>query len=384
MPNLDPTHLARREVRELKGYNAGLSSEQVSKRFGVTRIAKLGSNENPHGPSPQVAAALSKALMDSGLYPDASCSLLRGALAAQLDIGPERLVFGNGSEDLIAILCRVFLDHGDSLVTITPAFGLHILYPHSLGAHIHAVPMLDGGRFDIDGLLEALIEPPRMLMFSSPSNPVGSTLSANQLDRLLNALTPATLLVFDEAYYEYAQASPDYPDVLARLSQQQTPWIVLRTFSKAYALAGLRLGYGVVSSPALADLIDRLRTPFNVNRLAQVAALAALQDETYLNMGLKATIRERERVTKMLKDMHLTVVPSQANFLFFRTEQASDALHQVLLTHGVIVKPWLETGYTHWVRVSIGSRDQNDQFLAALSASLQPAPAAFAHGLNTP
>ncbi|MBR9905531.1 MAG: aminotransferase class I/II-fold pyridoxal phosphate-dependent enzyme, partial [Gammaproteobacteria bacterium] len=202
MPNLDPTHLARREVRELKGYNAGLSSEQVSKRFGVTRIAKLGSNENPHGPSPQVAAALSKALMDSGLYPDASCSLLRGALAAQLDIAPERLVFGNGSEDLIAILCRVFLDHGDSLVTITPAFGLHTLYPHSLGAHIHSVPLLDGGRFDIDGLLEALVEPPRVLMFSSPSNPAGSALSAAQLDQLLNALTPSTLLVFDEAYYE--------------------------------------------------------------------------------------------------------------------------------------------------------------------------------------
>ena len=336
---LDPTPLARREVRELEGYNAGLSSEQVGKRFGVSKIAKLGSNENPYGPSPQVATAISSAITDSGLYPDASCGLLRDALAARLEVEPERLVFGNGSEDLIAILCRVFLDHGDTLVTITPAFGLHTLYPHSLGAHIRAVPMLDGGHFDIDGLLEALIEPPRMLMLSSPSNPVGSALSANQLNQLLNALTPATLLVFDEAYYEYAQASPDYPDVLARLSQQQTPWIVLRTFSKAYALAGLRLGYGIVSSPALADLIDRLRTPFNVNRLAQVAALVALQDETHLNTGLEATIRERERVTKALRDMHLTVVPSQANFLFFRTDQASDALHETLLTHGVIVNP---------------------------------------------
>ncbi|BBI49899.1 hypothetical protein HORIV_23200 [Vreelandella olivaria] len=120
----------------------------------------------------------------------------------------------------------------------------------------------------------------------------------------------------------------------------------------------------------LADLIDRLRTPFNVNRLAQVAALAALQDETHLNMGLEATIRERERVTEALKAMHLTVVPSQANFLFFRTDQASDTLHKALLTHGVIVKPWLEASYTHWVRVSIGSRDQNDQFLAALATAM--------------
>tara|TARA_R110002020_G_scaffold76110_4_gene193189 strand:+ start:116 stop:1264 length:1149 start_codon:yes stop_codon:yes gene_type:complete len=378
---LDPTPLARREVRELEGYNAGLSSEQVGKRFGVSKIAKLGSNENPYGPSPQVAAAIASAITDSSLYPDASCSLLRDALAAGLGVEPERLVFGNGSEDLIAILCRVFLDHGDTLVTITPAFGLHTLYPHSLGAKIRAVPMLDDGRFDIDGLLEALIEPPRMLMLSSPSNPVGSALSANQLDQLLNALTPATLLVFDEAYYEYAQSSPDYPNVLARLSQQQTPWIVLRTFSKAYALAGLRLGYGIVSSPALADLIDRLRTPFNVNRLAQVAALAALQDETHLNTGLEATIHERERVTKVLRDMHMTVVSSRANFLFFRTDQTSDALHETLLTHGVIVKPWREPGYTHWVRVSIGSREQNDQFLTALSASLSPV--ALSHNHDT-
>ena len=370
MPNLDPTHLARREVRELKGYNAGLSSEQVSKRFGVTRITKLGSNENPHGPSPQVAAALSKALMDSGLYPDASCSLLRGALAAQLDIAPERLVFGNGSEDLIAILCRVFLDHGDSLVTITPAFGLHTLYPHSLGTHIHSVPLLDGGRFDIDGLLEALVEPPRVLMFSSPSNPAGSALSAAQLDQLLSALTPSTLLVFDEAYYEYAKTSPDYPDVLAQLAHQQTPWIVLRTFSKAYALAGLRIGYGIVSSPALADLIDRLRTPFNVNRLAQVAAVAALQDTTHLETSLELTTSERSRVAQALKDMGLTVVPSLANFLFFETTQPSEQVHEALLAHGVIVKPWLEPGYTHWVRVSIGSREENDQFLAALAASM--------------
>lgn len=381
---VDPTLLARREVRELESYNAGLSSEQVSKRFGVSKIAKLGSNENPYGPSTQVAAAISNAISDSALYPDASCGLLRDALAARLGVAPEQLVFGNGSEDLIAILCRVFLDHGDSLVTITPAFGLHTLYPHSLGAHIRAVPMLEGGRFDIDGLTEALSEPPRMLMFSSPSNPVGSALSASQLERLLEVLTPATLLVFDEAYYEYAQDSPGYPDVLARLSQQQIPWIVLRTFSKAYALAGLRVGYGIVSSPALADLIDRLRTPFNVNRLAQVAALAALQDEAHLKAGLEATIRERERVAKVLNEMHLTVVPSVTNFLFFKTDQASDSVHEALLSHGVIVKPWREPGYRHWVRISIGSREQNDQFLTALSETLQSAPAPFAHDHDTP
>ncbi len=313
---VDPTPLARREVRELENYNAGLSSEQVGKRFGVSKIAKLGSNENPYGPSSKVAAAISNAIIDSGLYPDAYCELLRDALAERVGVAPEQLVFGNGSEDLIAILCRVFLDHGDTLVTVTPAFGLHTLYPQSLGAHIRPVPMLEGGHFDIDGLLESLIEPPRMLMFSSPSNPVGSALSASQLEQLLAVLTPATLLVFDEAYYEYAQGSLDYPDVLAQLSQQQTPWIVLRTFSKAYALAGLRVGYGIVSSPAIADLIDRLRTPFNVNRLAQVAALAALQDEAHLKAGLETTLRERERVTKTLNEMQLTVVPSLTNFLF--------------------------------------------------------------------
>ncbi|WP_249976438.1 histidinol-phosphate transaminase [Vreelandella olivaria] len=371
LPN-DPTPLARREVRELQRYNAGLSSEQVAKRFGVSQIAKLGSNENPYGPSPQVGAAISSAMADSGLYPDAACSLLRDALSARLGVTPEQMVFGNGSEDLIAILCRVFLDHGDKLVTITPAFGLHTLYPHSLGAQVHAVPMLADGGFDIEGLIDALAVPPRMLMFSSPSNPVGSALSASQLEQILSALTPATLLVFDEAYYEYALASPGYPDVLTQLAEQQTPWIVLRTFSKAYALAGLRVGYGVVSSAALADLIDRLRTPFNVNRLAQVAALAALQDEAHLQAGLAATIRERERLNQALTEMGINVVPSLTNFLFFETDQPSAQLHETLLAYGVIVKPWLEPEYTCWTRVSIGSPDENDQFLAALSRSLRP------------
>ncbi|MBR9906166.1 MAG: aminotransferase class I/II-fold pyridoxal phosphate-dependent enzyme, partial [Gammaproteobacteria bacterium] len=146
--------------------------------------------------------------------------------------------------------------------------------------------------------------------------------------------------------------------------------IVLRTFSKAYALAGLRIGYGIVSSPALADLIDRLRTPFNVNRLAQVAAVAALQDTTHLETSLELTMSERSRVAQALKDMGLTVVPSLANFLFFETTQPSEQVHEALLAHGVIVKPWLEPGYTHWVRVSIGSREENDQFLAALAASM--------------
>ncbi|QJQ96935.1 histidinol-phosphate transaminase [Halomonas sp. PA5] len=370
MTPLDPTHLARREVRDLESYNAGLASEEVRRRFGVTQITRLGSNENPLGPSPRVVPAIAAAASESGLYPDAECSVLREALATRLAVAPGRLVFGNGSEDLIAILCRVFLDHGDTLVTVTPAFGLHTLYPQSLGARIHGVPMLAGGRFDIDGLVAVLAEPPRMLMFSSPSNPVGSALTWEALERLLEVLTPATLLVFDEAYFEYAKASPGYPDLLARLERQKSPWIVLRTFSKAYALAGLRIGYGIVGDPALADLIDRLRTPFNVNRLAQAAAVAALEDEAHLAAGIALATQERERVTQALDAMGLSVAPSLANFVFFETPLASSALHEALLAQGVIVKAWRTPGYTRWLRVSIGSREENDLFLVALSAAL--------------
>jgi histidinol-phosphate aminotransferase len=366
----DLLRLARREVRGLASYNAGLSAEHVQSRYGVQHVAKLGSNENPLGPGPTVATAMAQACGDIALYPDAQCAPLRAALAERLKVSPQQLVFGNGSEDLLGIISRVFLDHGDEVVTVVPSFGLHVIYPQATGAQVVGVPLCADGAFDVPAMIAALTVRTRLLMFSCPSNPVGTTLDAAQLHALIAALPEGCLMVFDEAYYEYAQVDADYPDCLALLKAAGKPFILLRTFSKAYALAGLRIGYGIVSEPTLANLIDRLRTPFNINRVAQAAALAALADEQHLSRALAHVSTERARMAEALAAMGVPAIPSKANFLYFATPHPAETLNQALLAEGVIVKPWREPGYTGYLRVSIGSQADNDQFLAALGRAL--------------
>lgn len=362
--------LARAEVRELASYNAGLASDAVRKRFGLTRVAKLGSNENPMGAAPAVSAATARACREVALYPDAGCQALRTALSEKLGVPENQLVFGNGSEDLLSVISRVFLDHDDEVVTVVPSFGLHFIYPLAAGAKVIGVPMTQQGTFDVPAMVAALTPHTHVLMFSCPSNPVGCALSADELQQLLDALPPQCLLVFDEAYYEYAQWEAEYPDCLALIQGSGRPFILLRTFSKAYSLAGLRIGYGVVSDPMLADLINRLRTPFNVNHVAQAAAIAALADEEHLNACLSHVASERRRMEATLREQGITTAPSLANFLFFSTHFPAEVINQALLREGVIIKPWREVGYTEYLRVSVGSCEDNDLFLTALASVL--------------
>jgi histidinol-phosphate aminotransferase len=357
----------RPAIRTLPAYNSGLSAEHVRARYQVSEVAKLGSNENPWGASPRVQAALAEALQDAALYPDPGSDALRSLLAAKLGIAPGRLAFGNGSEDLIAVCAHSFLSPGEEMITILPSFGLHVIYPQSIGAVVQLVPSLPDYTIDIPGIIAALTPRTRMVMFSAPSNPLGTTISGGDLERLLRALTDDTLLVFDEAYFEYAATEESYPGFLEILERSNKTWILLRTFSKAYGLAGLRVGYAIASNASLIDVIDRARTPFNVNRFAQVAAAAALEDNDHIQKCLALTIAERERVRAALTDMGYQVSPSVANFLFFHAREDASTLAEKLLAHGVIVKPWRDPGYKQHVRISIGLPRSNDLFLAALT-----------------
>jgi histidinol-phosphate aminotransferase len=357
----------RPEIRTLPAYNSGLSAESVRARYKVAEVAKLGSNENPWGASPRVLAAISAAVQDTALYPDANSDALRLALSAQLGISPDRFAFGNGSEDLISVCAHSFLAPGEEMITILPSFGLHVIYSQAIGANVRLIPACAGYAIDMSAILAALTSRTRLVMFSAPSNPLGTTITADWMQRLLDALGDETLLVFDEAYFEYASAEESYPDFLAMLERSGKTWIMLRTFSKAYGLAGLRVGYGIASDASLIDVIDRARTPFNVNRLAQVAALAALEDTGHMRECVARTVAERTRVRAALDAMGYTSSPSVANFLFFDAREDASALAEKLLPHGVIVKPWRETGYREHVRVSIGTPRSNDLFLAALT-----------------
>lgn len=364
--------LARKEVRSLASYNAGLSADAVKNKYHVDTISKLGSNENSIGVSDTVISAMQIAIQTTEIYPDANCSVLRDALAAHFDIAAERFIFGNGSEDLLSIISRTFLDHGDEVITVIPSFGLHILYPEAVGARVTAVPITNEGNFDVQGMIAAISHRTRLIMFSSPSNPVGCIMQPNDLATLLSAMPEHCIMVFDEAYFEYAQAADQsYANYLSVLEQSSKPFILLRTFSKAYSLAGLRVGYGIVSHIALADLINRVRTPFNINSVAQAAAVAAISDQTHLAFCMQHVNAERERMIKKLSNLGIKVVSSYGNFLFIPLPCDATAISEALLTKGIIVKAWKEKGYTHCIRVSVGSSFDNRRFIDTFTIILK-------------
>ncbi len=367
------TRLARPEVRELPAYNAGLSSDLVRQRYGVSHVARLASNENPFGPSPAVGQALAQLAQTVGLYPDANSLALRAAIATRSGATPQQVVVGNGSENLLEVLCQAFLAPGDRVVTLIPSFGLHEIYPRMMGAQVEMLPVTPALEFDVDAWCAALARgpAPKLAMLSNPSNPVGCMLDAAAFRRIVQAAPQETLLVIDEAYYEYALLSPGFPDALAELRAQRRPWIVLRTFSKAWGLAGLRVGYGIASDDALVQMLDRVRTPFNVNLAAQTAALAAWNDVAYMEQCVRDTVAQREWLAAQLHVLGVKMAPSATNFLFLDLQRPSGPVAEALLARGIIVKPWKEAGYENFLRVSIGSAEDNALFLQAFSDALR-------------
>jgi histidinol-phosphate aminotransferase len=358
-------------IAALPVYNAGMNAASAREISGRRDVAALASNENPNRCSPKVIEALTTGL-DPSRYSDPACTALKAALGAFLSVAVDQIVVGNGSEELIAAISRAVLVEGATAVTIAPSFGLHELDPLAAGGRVVKVPMTPDLNFDIGALQAAIREEPRLVFLSSPSNPVGRALERDQLKSLIDAVGPQSFFVLDEAYFEFT--GDDIPDGIALLHGSGISYAVLRTFSKAYGLAGLRVGYAVCSSPGIARLIGAATPPFNVNAAAQVAAIAALGDQDWMRASVRSTIAERDRVTRALTELGLFVVPSQGNFLFVRTALDSVRLFDALLAEGIIVKPWREAGYEHFVRASIGTPEENDRLIAALKQTLDPMP----------
>ncbi len=367
--------LCRPEVRSLPKYNAGVSEDVARARYQLTRVTKLASNENPFGSSPTVAEELVKSLGDIYRYPDPNCTALREQIERNTGVAGARIVIGNGSEDIIEMLCKALLAPGDRVLTLAPSFGLHEIFPLMMGATVDKIPVNTAFEYDLLAWCSALSRPAKLVMFSTPSNPVGCALNDADLRVLVDACPLDAVLVVDEAYFEYA-VGRDYADSLKVLSNQPRPWIVLRTLSKAYGLAGLRVGYGLASDVNLVSLLDRVRTPFNVNAFAQVAAVAALRDLKHLNRVVSATVYERQYLTERLHALEamraygLRIVPSLGNFLFIDVGRSSSDVATALMRNGVIVKPWLESGFQTFIRVTVGRREDNEHFLQALAEVL--------------
>ena len=351
-------------IAALPPYNAGMNIAVARSIAGRADIARLASNENPEGCSPRVMQALASSDFEPSRYADPACAALREALARRLRVPFEQIVAGNGSEELIAAISRALLVPGTSVVTVVPSFGLHEIEPLAAGAEVTKVPMSAELGFDLDALEEAIATGPRVVFLGSPWNPVGPALDRRALQRLIEALRPGTLFVLDEAYFEYADA--DTPDGIEMLRGSGVEHVVLRTFSKAYGLAGLRVGYAVCSDAEIARVVGSATTAFNVNAAAQVAALAAFEDEAWMKASVARLRPQRARVAESLTRLGLRVAESQTNFVFFDTGANSADWAAALLRDGIIVKAWREAGYESFMRATIGSAADNDRLIASL------------------
>jgi histidinol-phosphate aminotransferase len=360
------THL-RPELASLSTYNSGLTLEDVVSRAQGLPIAKLGSNENPYGPPEEVQRAMLQALSRTHFYPDPRCRRLAQEISERTRVPTDGIIFGDGSEDLLNVLARCLLRPGDKMVTLYPSFPLHEDYAQMMGAEVVRIGLTQERRIDVQALLAAAARPSRLILLANPMNPTGLWLEPTELDALLEAQHAQTVLCLDEAYVEYAMGE-GYLAGTERLMAHRKPLLILRTFSKAYGLAALRIGYGLCNDRELLRGMNLVRTPFNVNGVAQAAAIAALLHSKKMRESVAEVLAERRRVTSNVKGMGLEVFPSKGNFLFIRTKQDSVTLADALIDRGVIVKPWKQKGYEKFFRVSIGLPRENDQFLEALRA----------------
>ena len=344
-------------------YVAGKPIEEVKRELGLDHVVKLASNENPLGPSPMAVDAVRIAAANMHLYPDASGFALKSALATRFGVHPEEVLLGNGSDELIALLGMVLLRDGDSMLVGDPTFVRYAASAELAGVELVKVPLDEGLRHDIPAMIRALTPSTRLVYVANPHNPTGTVVTASEIDQLVKALPNGATLVLDEAYHEYTEGLDDMPDSVA-LVQSGAPVVALRTFSKAYGLAGIRVGYGFASRD-LVDAVNRAREPFDVNALAQAAAVAALADHEHLEASVKWNSEGLLKIANAVGAMGFETVPSHANFILIKLDRPGVDVFQAMLKKGVIVRAGEPLGLPNTIRVSVGTESEIDTFIHA-------------------
>jgi len=351
-------------IAALVPYEAGKPIEELAREVGVTDAIKLASNENPFGPSPLAMEAIAGAVASLHRYPDASAFRLRERLAARLGVTLPEVIQGSGSNELLELLVRTFTTPADHVVFAEPSFVVYRLAAMAHGVPFTAVPLRDGVH-DLEAMAAAVTPKTRLLFVANPNNPTGTHVGRAALERLLREVPPDVVVAIDEAYFEYADA-PDFPDSLT-LRGLRERLVVLRTFSKIYGLAALRVGYAV--GPAeIVDYMNRVRMPFNVGTLGQVAALAALDDTAHVQKSRDQNRAGRAELSRALAGMGLAPLPSQANFVYVDLGRPARSVYDALLRKGVIVRPF--GGAPTALRITVGTSDENARLIRALGEVL--------------
>jgi len=358
-------------VRAIAPYQGGKPISEVAREFGLDEatIVKLASNENPLGLPESARQAMLIALAELARYPDSNGFDLKGTISKKFSVPTDWITLGNGSNDILELAARALVSAGQAVVYSEFSFAVYPLATQAVGAKAIVVPAANYGH-DLDAMRAAITNETRLVFVANPNNPTGTFISAEKIHSFIQSVPSSVVVVLDEAYTEYLSVAHRY-DSLQWVAQYPN-LIVSRSFSKAYGLAGLRVGFGI-AQPALTDLLNRLRQPFNVNSLAQAAAIAALNDAAYLKKSAEVNTQGYQQITSAFDNMKIEYLPSSGNFVLFRAGQDDGAgarVNLALLKKGIIVRPVGNYGLPQWLRVSIGLPEENAAFLTALKAIL--------------
>ncbi len=357
-------------ISSITPYPPGKPQDELEREYGVTHSIKLASNDNPWGPPPTAVQAIQAALGNLHRYPDGSSYYLTRAIAAYHGMEPGEVVLGNGSNEVIEFLVKAFVREGDEVITSHPSFLMYQKFVQVKGGKNIVLP-LHNLQHDLKAIVENISERTRLIFIDNPNNPTGTAIAPVDLYRLLSLVPESVIVVLDEAYVDFMDESLQV-DVysLIRNSQGRCPVVSLRTFSKAYGLPGLRIGYGLMA-PEVANCLHKVRQPFNINNLAQVGALAALQDRDYYQAVLQRNKAGRALLQTGVEKLGCTAYPSQTNFILIDVHVDADTLYNAMLYEGVIIRSMRAYGYSSCIRVTVGTGEENERFLAVLAGCLK-------------
>lgn len=359
--------LYRSAVFDLTEYMAGKTVEEVKRELGLEEIIKLSSNENPYGPPPAALEAIKRELPNIFMYPEKSFLDLKAALAEANGVHPRNVVVGHGSETIIQLIPQLYINPGDEVIIADKTYGRYEEASKLMGAAIRHSPLQDF-TYDLQAITRLVNKKTKIVWVCNPNNPTGTIVRYREVRDFLAAIPAAVTVVFDQAYFEYVD-DPDYADALQFVKQGARNIIVLRTFSKAYGLAGLRLGYAIAHEE-ICRLLDTIKEPFNLNRLSIAAGPASLQDKKWLQRVVESNKLGREYLLQQFHGMQLTAVPSQTNFILVNVRHSAAELFRKLMRKGILIRPATAWGYDEFIRVTIGTRAQNEVFIQALKEEL--------------
>jgi len=355
-------NLARKGILDLKPYIPGKPIEEVKRELGLKEVIKLASNETSVGPSPLAVEAIKKEVENINLYPEGSSRLLREKIAHKLKIDKEMIIVGNGADNIIDLAGTAFINEGDEVITGGITFPAYETITKIMGGKLILVKLKDF-RFDLEGIIQRINEKTKIIFLCNPNNPTGTIVYKKAVDKFIKQVPENVVIVFDEAYYDYVE-DKNYPYSLSYVLERKNV-IIVRTFSKIAGIAGIRVGYGI-AKPELIDYLRCVVSPFPTNRLAQVAALASLDDEEHYRKVLKTNQKGKRYLYRVLKKLGFFYVPTETNFIFLDLKEDSEIVFEKLLKKGVIVRPGKIYGCPNFIRVTIGTAYENRRFIQTL------------------